>query len=67
MKITYDSKADAMHIRIHRGRYFGAREINEDTIIHLDKKGNVLGIELLDVLKRMPVKQLTKLRISTFK
>jgi len=65
MKITYDPKADAMSITIAKGKFYGTKEISEDTLIDLDKDGNVLSIELLDVSKRMPVKQLAKLKVST--
>lgn len=54
MKITYDSEADAMYIRLREGKVDQTREIAPDTILDFDKKGNVLGIELLWVKERMP-------------
>lgn len=41
MKITYDKKVDAMYIKLRKGRY-------DHT-----KKGEVLGLEILDASKNV--------------
>lgn len=48
MEISYDKKADAMYIRFRKGRFAKNKKIDERTIVDLDKKGKVLGIELLE-------------------
>lgn len=54
MEITYDKDADAMYIELRKGEFAKNRKVDDFTILDLDEKGNVLGIELLDVSKRLP-------------
>ena len=58
MKITYDKEADAMYIELSTAPFAKNKEVDSRTILDLDSKGNVLGIELLDVSKRIPPKEL---------
>ena len=53
MKITFDKEADAVYIELNRGEFSSNKKIDDDTIIDLDEKGNILGIELLNVSKRI--------------
>ncbi len=53
MKITFDKEADALYIEFSSGEFFSNKKIDNNTIIDLDKKGNILGIELLIVSKRI--------------
>lgn len=48
MEITYDKSADAMYIRLRKGKFAKNKQIDDRTIVDLDKKGKVLGIELLE-------------------
>lgn len=52
MKITYDKEADAMYVELTDKKFSKCKEIDKDTILDLDEDGNVIGIELLFVLKR---------------
>ena len=54
MKITFDKQADAVYIEFSDGEFASNKIIDEDTIIDLDKEGNILGIELLSVSRRIP-------------
>lgn len=48
MKIDYDKIADAIYIRMKRGKVFKTKKIS-DVILHdLDKKNNLVGIEILN-------------------
>ncbi len=49
MKIHYDPKADAMYIPLANGKYEVSRIISDSVIVDEDKKGNILGVEVLDV------------------
>lgn len=49
MKIHYDPKADAMYIQLAKGKYEVSREISDSVIVDEDKKGKILGVEVLDV------------------
>ncbi len=53
MKITFDKEADAVYIELNSGEFSSNKKIDDDTIIDLDEKGNILGIELLNVSKRI--------------
>ncbi len=53
MKITYDKDADAMYIKLLEGEFASNKVIDSDTILDLNKEGNILGIEILEVSKRM--------------
>jgi len=53
MKITFDKEADAVYIELNEGEFASNKKIDEDTIIDLDKNGNILGIELLNVSRRI--------------
>jgi len=69
MEISLDLKADALYIKFQRGKFAKNKRIDEDTIIDMDDKGRLLGIEILNVTKKVPVKDLAgvsvKLPLST--
>jgi len=44
MKITFDREADAVYIEFSDGEFSINKKIDENTIIDLDKDGNILGI-----------------------
>ena len=48
MRITYDPLADAVSITIKKGKVAKTKEIGQDTLLDLDKKGNPLYLEILD-------------------
>jgi len=54
MKITYDADADAMYIYIVDRDVFKTKKINDNTLVDLDEEGNIIGMEILFVKKRMP-------------
>ena len=60
MKMNYDKEADAMYVRVRRGKFAKNKVLDRRTIFDLDKDGNVLGIELLDVSKRIKRQILAK-------
>ena len=64
MEINYDKEADAMYIELRKGDFAKNKKIDDFTIIDLDKQGNILGIELLDVSKRIPRESLSQLHVK---
>jgi len=52
MKIEYDSKADAMYIRLLAGEVTESDEVRPGVVLDFDVNGRVLGIEMLDVSLR---------------
>jgi uncharacterized protein YuzE len=53
MEINFDKEADAMYIEFSSGEFSSNRKVDGDTVLDLDKDGNILGIEILNVSKRI--------------
>jgi uncharacterized protein YuzE len=49
----YDAQADAAYIRIQHGQVACTAELAEGVLVDYDADGNVLGIELLDVMDHL--------------
>ena len=64
MEIRYDKDADAMYIKLKNGKFSKNKVINRETILDLDVKGDLLGIELLSISKRIPAESLSKITIK---
>ena len=48
MNINYDKIADAIYMTLRKGKVAKTVEMEERLVVDVDKKGNILGIELLD-------------------
>ncbi len=64
MEINYDKEADAVYIEFRKGDFAKNKKIDDFTIIDLDGKGNILGIELLNASKRIPIKSLSEVHVK---
>ena len=53
MKIRYDKQVDAMYIKLARGKYNSTRKVSDVILVDEDRKGKVLGIEILDATKNI--------------
>lgn len=49
MKITYDKIADAMYFVLKQGKIKKTIKMEDHLFVDVDAKGNVLGIEMLNV------------------
>lgn len=58
MKITYDKGADAMYIYLNSGKVSKTVQMKDSVIVDLNKKGKLIGIEILDVSSQIPEKQI---------
>jgi len=58
MKATYDKEADAMYIRLQSGKVHKTRHISEWMLTDEDKKGHILGIEILFVSSQFSKKDI---------
>lgn len=47
LKLTYDHKADAAYLQIKAGKVVRTLEIYHHIMIDLDRRDNLLGIEIL--------------------
>lgn len=53
MKIRYDKSVDAMYIKLKRGTYDHTKKVTDDILVDVSKKGEVLGLEILDASKNI--------------
>ncbi|MBI4015980.1 MAG: DUF2283 domain-containing protein [Candidatus Aenigmarchaeota archaeon] len=63
MEISVDLQADALYIKFQEGKFAQNKKIDDDTLIDLDSKGRILGIEMLNVSKRIPAKELSDVSV----
>ena len=68
----YDKTADAMYIRIKKGKVHRTKEITDTCIVDIDKKGTLLGVELLFVSRQLPKREISRtaragIPITTFR
>ncbi len=64
MKITFDKEADAMYIEISDEKFVINKKMDNETILDLDKNGKIVGIEILNVRKRMTENFLSDIRVQ---
>ena len=53
MNIQYDKKQDALYINLAKGTYEKSKKITDSIVVDMDKKGKVLGIEILDATENI--------------
>jgi uncharacterized protein YuzE len=46
MKVKYDVKSDILYLKVSESKPVDSEMVNDDVIIHLDEKGNIVGIEI---------------------
>ena len=51
--MKYDKKIDVVYIELAKGKYEVSRKISDSIVVDEDKKGKVLGIEILDASKNI--------------
>jgi uncharacterized protein YuzE len=64
VKITYDSKADALYIKFQEGSVGKTKKIEEGILIDLDQEGHIYGIEIIGVSERMPLAELGRISLE---
>ncbi len=64
MEITYDKEADAMYLELRKAEFARNKKIDDFTIIDLDEQGNIIGIEFLEVSKRIPHESLAQVNVK---
>lgn len=60
MKVTYDREVDAVFMRLSPKRPKGAIELQEGIILHVTEDEKIVGIEILNAKKRLPVANFSK-------
>lgn len=61
MKLKYDDQADAIYLTFKNGKVNKTLEVGENTLIDIDEKGKILGLEILDFSCKFSEKDLKTL------
>lgn len=64
MEIRYDKEADALYIEFQKTEFAKNKKVDDFTIIDLDKDEKIIGIEFLQVTKRIPKESLSQVNIK---
>ena len=64
MKLKYDPKVDAIYIELGKGRYSQTKKISDTVMVDQDKKGKILGVEILDARKNIPAFDPKKIKLK---
>jgi uncharacterized protein YuzE len=65
MKIRMDKSSDALYFRLDESRIVESEEVQPGVILDFDKKGNVVGVEFLNVSSRATPEALSPLQFQT--
>ena len=64
MKVSYDKEVDALYIELSTQKPDGVIEIEEGINIDLTSDGYIVGIELIDATKKIPLDSFLKYEID---
>jgi len=67
MRISYDEKTDALYVRLKETPYYQSDELKEGVLLDYDKKGNLVGIEILDASEYLSQEELASLTYNVEK
>ena len=59
MRVRFDEQADALYVRLGDSSVVESEELRPGLIVDLDERGEVVGLEILDVAQRVPAADLT--------
>ena len=64
MHITYDTKADAIYIRLGEGDFARNREVEPGVVLDMGPNEELLGIEILDASTRVNMSDIANISIE---
>ncbi len=64
MKIEYSKEADAIYVYFKEEFVASSKEIEDGVVIDFDKKGHLIGIEVLDVSQRFSLSDIVNVNIE---
>ena len=65
MKIKFDDANDALYFRLNESKIKESEEVQSGVILDFNSRGQVVGIEILGVKKRIPARELKTLQFET--
>jgi uncharacterized protein YuzE len=63
MRIRYDEKVDALYLRLDDSKVVESEEVQPGIVIDFNARKQVVGIEVLDLKRRVPRADLEQLRL----
>jgi len=64
MKLHSDQNVDALYIRLDESNIIESEEVREGIVLDYNKDDQVVGIEILNVSKRIPLPDLKKMQFE---
>ncbi len=64
MKIEYSKEADAIYVYFKEEYVAKSKEIEDGVVIDFDEKGQLIGIEVLDVSQRFKLSDIVNINIE---
>jgi uncharacterized protein YuzE len=64
LKIEYDKQADALYILLREAQVDDNIDIEEGVTVDLDEKRHIVGIEILDVSKKLSLQDIVNITIE---
>lgn len=64
MKLSYDSRIDALFVRFSDQKIIESEEVRPGLILDFDEQGRIVAIEMLDARKQMPPDALASLQAA---
>jgi len=64
MKIEYSKEADALYVYFKEEFVAKSKEIEDGIVIDFDEKGQLIGIEVLDVSQRFSLSDIVNVNIE---
>ena len=61
-KIEYDKTVDALYIRAGKGKVYKTIKLNNRVLFDVDKKGYILGIEVLEASQAWKIPQTDRIK-----
>jgi len=63
MRIHYDEKVDALYIRLDSSKVVESERVKPGIVLDFNAKKQVVGIEVLDLKRRVPKADLKQLKV----
>jgi uncharacterized protein YuzE len=64
MKFRFDEQADALYIRLDEGKIVESEEVSPGVVLDFNAQNEVVGVEILDVKKRLPSADLKHVQVE---
>ncbi len=65
MRLKVDHKNDALYFRLDESAIVDSEDVRPGVILDYNANGNVVGIEILGLSKRVPIETLKSLQFET--